>query len=387
MKYNKIILINTFASLHTHEMFDYCWVKMCSMITKNTELYFLKDHIKALEKIEQGKINNVTYKPICTIEKVSRVRVALRFLLGPIYDTFLLFKTQKEDIVIFPFNNVLSLYAINFLNKSLKRKIIICCHGELETLISQQKVEHLLGSILHNICRHFFLSTNNTLSDSLYFSVIGESIKKNLETIVTPHFFKHIIAIDHPYIFEKTQNYTKQNKNHKYLRIGTIGGLDQTKGVNEYLKLIKAVISKNINIKFSHTGFSITNKEEFLKLGVDIPQYDSVLSRKEYEQRINELDCILFFYPKQSYKITASGAIMDAIKFEKPIVALKNDYFNYIFDKFGNFGYLCDSIEEMTEVIISKKYDSPIDFQIIKRKMSINYQTLQVKNKLNNLFY
>ena len=60
---------------------------------------------------------------------------------------------------------------------------------------------------------------------------------------------------------------------------------------------------------------------------------------------------LLFLYDKGSYKLTASGAILEAIWNQKPIIALHNYYFDYIFEKFGDLGFLCDSIDELVNKI------------------------------------
>ena len=47
----------------------------------------------------------------------------------------------------------------------------------------------------------------------------------------------------------------------------------------------------------------------------------------------------------------SSGAITDAIALGIPIIALKHPYFNYLFSKGGDIGYLCDSFEDIRKVI------------------------------------
>ena len=76
-----------------------------------------------------------------------------------------------------------------------------------------------------------------------------------------------------------------------------------------------------------------------------------MLNEEQFNNYIEELDYILYFYPSSSYKLTASAAIFDAIFREKPIIAIKNDYFEYIFNKNKNIGYLCKDFEELRNKI------------------------------------
>jgi glycosyltransferase involved in cell wall biosynthesis len=70
----------------------------------------------------------------------------------------------------------------------------------------------------------------------------------------------------------------------------------------------------------------------------------------------------IFLYPKNSYKLTASGALLESLAHLKPVISLRNSYLEYIFNKMGNIGYLCSTIEEMTVIIkeISQEQDTNI---------------------------
>jgi len=118
---------------------------------------------------------------------------------------------------------------------------------------------------------------------------------------------------------------------------------------------------------------------------IDIPKNKgkNMIPRNELEERIQKLDIILFFYSKTSYKLIASGAIMDAINMRKPILAIKNDYFEYIFRKFGRFGFLVNSVEEMATILKTiRKEDLLFDFDSIQKQMNISKITEQLKRNL-----
>lgn len=68
-------------------------------------------------------------------------------------------------------------------------------------------------------------------------------------------------------------------------------------------------------------------------MNIDLPNNlgKGFVPRDELEARVKKLDFILYLYPTDSYQLMASGAILDALSLQKPIIALKNDYFDYIF--------------------------------------------------------
>ena len=59
----------------------------------------------------------------------------------------------------------------------------------------------------------------------------------------------------------------------------------------------------------------------------------------------------MLLYNRESYKLTASGAILEAIWNLKPIFAIKNAYFEYLFNKFGNIGELFDDVENLSNYL------------------------------------
>ena len=90
-------------------------------------------------------------------------------------------------------------------------------------------------------------------------------------------------------------------------------------------------------------------QEEGIGLPDDLGQ--SFLNRDEFNEKISSLDYVLYLYPVNTYKYTASGSLMDSINIERPIISFKNDYFKYIFDKFGQLGFLVNDTHEMILLI------------------------------------
>jgi hypothetical protein len=66
------------------------------------------------------------------------------------------------------------------------------------------------------------------------------------------------------------------------------------------------------------------------------------------------------FYPKEAYQFMPSGVFFDAIKLEKPIIAIRNSFFEYYFSLLGNIGFLVDDLVEM-KVLIGKLDRGEID--------------------------
>jgi hypothetical protein len=226
------------------------------------------------------------------------------------------------------------------------------CHGELE-LLNNDWIENLgpFTKIIKKNIIAFFPNKNIRIAKNLIFVVLGESILLNLKNILPLNIADSIYTIDHPFIFDGLEkDYKQQDK----LNLGTIGAVSKTKNIDQFVYIAKLFLPeiKTEKISFSATGAVYCKREELLNAYIDIPDEDNAfISRDMFNDRIQRLDYILFFYHSKMYKYLASGAVLDAINAEIPVIALKNDYFEYLFSRFGPFGYLVNSIDDMEELI------------------------------------
>jgi hypothetical protein len=74
--------------------------------------------------------------------------------------------------------------------------------------------------------------------------------------------------------------------------------------------------------------------------------------RDAFERELEALDFVVFLYRRDTYRLTASGALMDAFAFAKPLLSLRNPYFEHCFELMGDIGYLCDSIDELRDRMV-----------------------------------
>ena len=92
------------------------------------------------------------------------------------------------------------------------------------------------------------------------------------------------------------------------------------------------------------------------------------LKQDEYEDFIKDIDYAVFLYDEDNYKLTASATLFDAFSHLKPIIALRNPYFEHYFDKMGDIGDLCDTYEAIKDLIISIVNNQPNERYINQQK-------------------
>ena len=378
----KVIYINSYANKSHHELFNSALLAALSLHFK-IKCYSgreSRENILKILKEEKFETQSFIHTNInlFLIKGDSAFAVLVRHLFSAIYNIWILLLSKKEEVLVYNYNNPLSLCLLNKINSFLKRKVLVFCHSEIELLVANEG--GILAKILRRSIRSFFLKNRDVY---LNFCVLGDSITRNLKPIIG-NKIDYFTSIDHPYFFKKEQFKKQTGK----LVFATIGSLNPFKGLNLYLKLLDLI--EGGEQKYMVIGQVTEKKDEFVRRGVDIKQKDSKkMDREVFEKAISKVDYILFFYSKEKYKLTASGAIFDAINNRRPIIALKNDYFSYLFDKYGSIGFLCNDIFEMKENIERlshlKNIENSFDYSHYIENLSVKSFASKVKAKIEEI--
>lgn len=386
-KKNKAFFIDTYSEKSSHEMFNASLMLMCAIVFDQVDCRMGQSaYENYLRIIKTEPPENIVHKRTFVVAGNSRISLVLRYLVSALQNIKYLLVSPKDAVLIFPFNNLFSLAFINILNKIYKRKILIFCHSEMEGIGTDEKKGGYFHRRLTKLCRNFFLNPKTEISNTLYFSVLGDVLKSNIADTIGLKKAEKFISIDHPYLFEPIQPTRKAGVK---LSLATVGSISKTKGLLEFLEFAKHLSSFYTKIKLSVIGTTHEDLNLFNGTNIELMSKDNTfLDREEFKNKIHELDYVLFFYHKDNYRITASGAVMDAISYEKPILALKNDYFEYLFDKYGQFGHLFDNVEEMANAvkrISADNFAKPVDFMSIKMKLKPEVISQQMYTELKRV--
>lgn len=310
----------------------------------------------------------------------KRIYLLLRYLCSAFQNVRLLLSSKHNDILFFNFNNVFSLKAIDIINRRLKRRIVVCCHGELEYLVNSEKHSRAYKRLMIRLTNSYFGKPDRNPAPGMRFIVLGDVLLQNLRPLVSPRLYERFSSIDHPLIGSPANSDEATEKNDGTIRLGTVGIMNEYKGSDNLLMLAKK-LSDNRDISLHIVGHIQCDPEPFQKAGISIPSNPKEpLPEYEFGRSVSELDYILLLYPTDTYRLIASGAILDCIRFRKPVIALRTDYFEYLFDKLGPFGILVNDIDEMAKEIerIGKTPLPQYDFDKIASTLSPNHLTPQL---------
>jgi len=327
-----------------HSSLNYSMIKVLALKYEDITVFSSKRHFKAIG-LDEHDLKRVLFKSIRVID--GNWTCWFTKVLRESFNVYTIFRAAKRESVQLIY--ISSIFPISHpFFKVIKKlfpgiRVIVGLHGEMEFLKdTKSRKLRFLG---------WFLKGGFKIVDqSVKYLVFGAIIKENLSGYSVPSQ-SSLLSIDHPYDYRTVSIGTEKRSNN--LQLGTIGiGSINKRTQNLFLlaDYFKAEVLSN-RLSFNLIGTMLPDLEKFVNSYVQTNGFNTILSKKEFERKIFDLHYSLFFYDNEFYSLCASGAFFDAIKFEKPILALKNDYFTYYFNRLGNIGYLFDDLNAMKSKI------------------------------------
>lgn len=334
---NMVIMYESYARNWEHVPFNSDFLKIVKRCFNNEKIRFIGDEEHLNHVKERTLEKGVEYRPIKIVDysmKISALFQEYRNLKNirknHSTSTELILTNSHPHTMMF----VKWLFA--------GAPVTFVVHGSIEEL-TRKKYPWQLG--FYNKIAFNYKRTQNNFK----YIVLGESIKKNLLCFVPK--IKNVYSIPHPMTLGN--EYRSEYIPKQCYKIGTIGSGSISKGSHKLFEIEKVLNEGDIsNVFLYHVG-SYTD--------VAVPEHTQVticgggtekLNAEDFEKNIKALDIILFLFGSDTYKLTASGALADAIRFSKPVIAIKNDYFSWVFEQCGNLGFLGKDLEDVVSYIL-----------------------------------
>ena len=83
------------------------------------------------------------------------------------------------------------------------------------------------------------------------------------------------------------------------------------------------------------------------------------LTAAEYARHAAGITHAVWTGEPEHYRLTASASYIDAIAFQKPVVAMRSGFVEHYFSELGDIGYLCDSEAAMLDAVAAIAADFP----------------------------
>ena len=354
-KISRVYFINATLSGNAHEIIDSSELIIFSKIFPQVHAYFQKSRCKAIQNTVEKFDSSIDVKFHGLFDLGKRS--ALNDLKAALVEIFLLLRLKKKNnLFVFSYINMFSCHVLNFLSKITHKKIIICCHNELE-IVAEQKPK--MSNYWRWLVYRFYTKTN--LANNVYLLVLGENIREKYAQYIDQNKLDKVISVEHPY-FSVSQGCVdcRGQKNSK-IKIGVVGFVSRNKerGFENILHLA------NDLIKFPDVEIDIISKIDADLVGMLPPNVRVMgtpgrfLPRNEYDACVSQLDYIYSPYPMDSFTFTASGALLESLFKNKVLLMHANAYVKHLMSLFGIFGFLIDGVssEEIYCFLKNKNHD------------------------------
>lgn len=405
-KIRKIHFVDQTSEKNHHMVFNASMIAVLSCLVPNAPIthYGISSNLKATSELIPKSIrNNCNQVSIFNPKINSRFLIfkALNYLRKESIRIKMFFKlfqnTTNKDLVVLSITTFTSFLVFKILKCFYKTPVLCILHGDVDYLYKTTTWIEKINGFFNKII--FKLKAPN-----FYYIMLNKIAK---QIIVRDGYLKEweLFEINHPFIClpEVSANKIEFSKK-KYVTIGHIGSMEVERKNSHYYYIVASILKEYIitnKIIFETIGLItpglLPYKNQWVKeiIGNSKPEKPDYLNRSEYESSVSRLDFALFFFDESQYLFRASGAVIDAIAFEIPIIVLKHPFFDNLFKQEGPIGYCCNSMEEVVNVIekISKKNEEIVfeyeffikNLKNLKYKFSVENCTNDLKNQLERI--
>lgn len=372
---NKAVIIDMYSHGSYHEVINQAYLMMVSDIYKEVTYIADKSSCENLRSL-LAKCN-FNYSNVRFVEKnISHIKcksLGLTYLIKLIKVSILNFiyynKCDKDEDVFYNNNLFFAIILISLFSKK-RKNIYILCHNEME-LIDKKSSSSFVTNILSIYFRFVFCQMR--LNKIFHFILLSSDMVNYFNSFIAHKNHTRIYWMDHSYIRPENKIDVEHQIVDNRIKIGIPGAITPSRGLKELKYLLANLRNQNICIYALSTCSEMIESDHFIELNRE----SRLLPFGQYNAYVKSMDVMLLLYNTNSYKLTASGAILEAIWNEKPIVALNNSYFEYLFKKYGDMGILCDNVKDICEAINDFKTNPLFIRNLINAKAELDPEVVQ----------
>lgn len=202
----------------------------------------------------------------------------------------------------------------------------------------------------------------------IQYIVLEESIQKKLIALL-PSLKNQVELLEHPIPpGEKTLHRLDLAPP---VCFGYLGLVNETKGFSSFNDVAGA-ISKEYpgRAQFHVIGHLPKSTPKYETPYLEKKPSQTKLPRDEFIRGLSQLHYVCLPFKKEHYELCASGVLLDAITYEKPVLARRLPIFENIFERFGDIGYL---------------FANQTEFQAIIEKIVVNPDPATYGRQMENL--
>jgi hypothetical protein len=195
---------------------------------------------------------------------------------------------------------------------------------------------------------------------NLAYVALGETIAATVRR-ATPWLSPHFRTLDLPVLWG-SHSVGAPPSQPRPIRFGFLGsGAHPAKGFATFLRLALDVTSQSAGAEFVLVGsvpMSLASPELTRPLS---SLSTEPLSDDAYNEVAGGLHFVVGTGMSQHYRLRASATFLDALSQIKPGIYLRTPYVEHYFERLGDIGYLCDTYEEMRDLVLRLAQEFPLE--------------------------
>jgi hypothetical protein len=254
-----------------------------------------------------------------------------------------LFKDASSRLILtsaYP-STVLALKLVRFF-RARQHPVQIILHG----------VSGVLGKRYRRPIRRFQdMRTALTLfgNEGIQYIVLEESIRQTMVHKL-PFLAGKVEAFEHP--VSPYEGAVQTMDLRAPIRFGFLGLADHAKGFPVFNELADQITAKyGMRVEFHAIGHLPAGTPMRVSETLVTKPGTTLMSRERFLNAVQMLHFIVLPHEAQAYQLTASGVFLDAIAWQKPVIARKIPIFEALFAKHGDIGYLFTENSQLKEIV------------------------------------
>ncbi len=185
----------------------------------------------------------------------------------------------------------------------------------------------------------------------IQYIVLEQAVHDRIKTNV-PALAKNFQTFDHP--IAPDEGGTATGDISEPIRFGFLGLALASKGFPLFVELANEV-GKRYGRRVEFHAIGRFPEQATPMAGTEVlttaPRTGSSLSRAEFIRGVMPLHFIFLLHEANSYSMTASGVLLDAIAWGKPVIARNIPIFHGMFKKYGDIGYLFNNEAHLRSLV------------------------------------
>lgn len=347
-----VYIVDKLVIGHNHVMFNAAMTAIIAGIFRDTENLFIAErkHSELVKEINKS-IGNLSYRSFDEAPlPESSIKKIIPWIKKKTGDLLFIKRFYKQlninepTVVFFTCLSASSLLYASYKSRQKNVNAIFILHGEVEFMF---KTDIRLADRIKGM---LYRATLRNIDRSARCIVLADMIKTKLceKGLIQA---SNVIAIEHP-IIKKEISYTSLGAGP--VVFGHIGIAMEKKNSAAFFALASSLEEE---IQKGNTAFHLIGKAEpsmvaaFNKNVLVLSANNKSIAQNDYQRFIEETDYAVFTFDNRNYVFRVSGSLMDAIFYRRPIIALRQDYINYLFETGGNIGFLCNDMTEMQDIM------------------------------------